>query len=122
MRVVIVEDDVQMRAALGLILRGFGAEVLAEIGDGLAALELLAGEHPDLILTDCQMPRLDGISLVRRLRARGDQTPVIMISGRHEPQVQAMAKAAGVNQYLFKPLNTATLRQAIGQMIPGQAA
>ena len=122
MRVVIVEDDVQMRAALGLILRGFGAEVLAEIGDGLAALELLAGEHPDLILTDCQMPRLDGISLVRRLRARGDQTPVIMISGRHEPQVQAMALAAGVNQYLFKPLSTATLRQAIGQMIPGQAA
>src|SRR3954463_14720347 len=101
MRVVIVEDDVQMRSALGLILRGFGAEVLAEIGDGLSALEVLASEHPDLILTDCQMPRLDGISLVRRLRARGDQTPVIMISGRHEPQIQAMAKAAGVNQYLF---------------------
>ena len=122
MRVVIVEDDVQMRSALGLILRGFGAEVLAEIGDGLEALEVLASEHPDLILTDCQMPRLDGIALVRRLRARGDHTPVIMISGRHEPQVKAMALAAGVNRYLFKPLNTATLRQAIGQTIAGQAA
>ena len=121
-RVVIVEDDAQMRNALGLILRGFGIEVLAEIGDGQAALDVLANEHPDLILTDCQMPRLDGISLVRRLRARGDDTPVIMISGRHEPQVRAMAIAAGVNQYLFKPLSTATLKQAIGQTLPGQAA
>ena len=111
-----------MRNALGLILRGFGIEVLAEIGDGQAALDVLANEHPDLILTDCQMPRLDGISLVRRLRARGDDTPVIMISGRHEPQVRAMAIAAGVNQYLFKPLSTATLKQAIGQTLPGQAA
>src|SRR5215212_8552995 len=113
MRVVIVEDDVQMRSALGLILRGFGIEVLAEIGDGQEALELLVDQHPDLILTDCQMPRLDGITLVRRLRARGDRTPVIMISGRHERQIQDMAIKAGVNQYLFKPLNAATLRQAI---------
>src|SRR5205814_6571935 len=85
MRVVIVEDDVQMRAALALLVRGLGYEVLAEIPDGQAALELLASNHRaddtsvDLILTDCQMPRLDGITLVRRLRARGDHTPVIMI-------------------------------------------
>ena len=122
MRVVIVEDDVQMRTALGLILRGFGVEVIAEIGDGQTALDALKTQHPDLILTDCQMPKLDGISLVRQLRARGDQTPVIMISGRHEPQVKQMALSAGVSQYLFKPLSTATLRQAIGQTLAGKAA
>ena len=122
MRVVIVEDDCAMRGALAVILRGLGAQVLAEMPDGQAALELLATQHPDLILTDCQMPRLDGISLVRRLRARGDRTPVIMISGQHEPQVRDSAIAAGVSQYLFKPLSTATLHQAIRQTLPGQAA
>jgi CheY-like chemotaxis protein len=125
MRVVIVEDDVRMRSALGSILRGLGAKVLAEIADGQAALERLAdkkAEHPDLILTDCQMPRLDGISLVRRLRARGDRTPVIMISGQHEPQIKAMALAAGVSLYLFKPLSTASLQRAIGQTLGGAAA
>jgi two-component system response regulator MprA len=121
-RVVIVEDDAQMRSALGLLVRGFGAEVLAEIGDGEAALDVLATRRTDLILTDCQMPRLDGIALVRRLRARGDHTPVIMISGRHEQQVRDAAFAAGVSQYLFKPLSAAALRQAIGQTLTGRAA
>ena len=99
-----------------------GIEVLAQSCDGLEALDALADLHPDVILTDCQMPRLDGISLVRRLRARGDRTPVIMISGQDEPQIRDTAIAAGVNQYLFKPLNTATLHQAIRQTLPGQAA
>ena len=111
-----------LRATLGLILRGLGAEVLAEIGDGQSALEWLTSQQPDLILTDCQMPRLDGIGLVRRLRARGDRTPVIMISGQHEPQIKDLALAAGVNQYLFKPLSTRLLQVAIESTVPGWAA
>ena len=122
MTIVIVEDHAQTRSALGVLLRGLGADVLAEAPDGQAALELLATQHPDLILTDCQMPRLDGIGLVRRLRARGDHTPVIMISGQHEPQIKAMAMAAGVSHYLFKPLSTASLQRAIGQTLGGAAA
>jgi CheY-like chemotaxis protein len=122
MTVLIVEDHEQTRTALSLLLRGLGATVLAEMPDGQAALDLLADQHPDLILTDCQMPRLDGISLVRRLRARGDRTPVIMISGQHEPRIAEMARAAGVSQFLLKPLAAATLQRAIGQILTGKAA
>ena|SRR5438034_9015001 len=122
MTIVIVEDHAQTRSALGVLLRGLGADVLAEAPDGQAALELLATQHPDLILTDCQMPRLDGIGLVRRLRARGDHTPVIMISGRHEPQIKELALAAGVSLYLFKPLSAATLERAIRQLLTHKAA
>jgi len=122
MTIVIVEDDAQFRGALALLLRGMGIEVLAEMPDGQAAIELLARQHPDLILTDCQMPRLDGIALVRRLRARGDQTPVIMISGQREKQIRDLALAAGVSQYLFKPLSSGALERAIGQTLAGKAA
>ena len=122
MTIVIVEDHAQTRSALGVLLRGLGADVLAEAPDGQAALELLATQHPDLILTDCQMPRLDGIGLVRRLRARGDHTPVIMISGRHEPQIKELALAAGVSLFLFKPLSAATLERAIRQLLTHKAA
>ena len=121
-RVIIVEDDTQFRIALGLTLKRLGADVAAEMPDGQAALEWLRSEHPDLILTDCQMPRLDGIALVRRLRASGDQTPVIMISGQTEQQLIDIALKAGVNQYLAKPLSTPMLEAAIERTLPGWAA
>ena len=122
LRVVVVEDDVQLRQALTASLRSMGIEVLAQSCDGLEALDALADLHPDLILTDCQMPRLDGISLVRRLRQRGDDTPVIMISGQDDPQVRNLAMAAGVNQYLRKPLSVGSLNLALIQTFPGTAA
>ena len=125
MRVLLIEDDAQLRQVMGIFLRGMGVQVLAEMPDGAAALEHLsqdANETPDLILTDCQMPRMDGISLVRHLRARGDRTPVIMISGQQDPRVVALAYEAGVDHYLPKPLSAASLTMAIGQTFPGWAA
>ncbi|HYO10768.1 MAG TPA: response regulator [Tepidisphaeraceae bacterium] len=124
MRVVVVEDDVQLRTVLAVFFRSMGAEVLAQSGDGQDALERLEQDalQPDLILTDCQMPRLDGISMVRQLRQRGDQTPVIMMSGQTDPQVQQLALNAGVNQWLTKPLSVGTLNLAIVQTFRGTAA
>lgn len=123
-----VEDDRLFRSVLATYCRSIGMQVVAEIPDGQAALELLsddsadAGEHPDLILTDCQMPRMDGISLVRHLRARGDGTPVIMLSGQQDSRVADLARAAGVNCFLPKPFSTQSLQDALTQTFPGWAA
>ena len=122
MRIVVVEDDAQLRTVLTVFLRGMGVDVIAQSGDGQEALDTLRSLHPDLILTDCQMPRVDGISLVRALRARGDDTPVIMISGQTDPTVRGMALAAGVSQYLTKPLSPGLLNLAIAQTLSGTAA
>jgi two-component system response regulator DesR len=124
MRVLLVEDDTQLRTVLAIFCRTLGVEVLGESADGVEALETLrAGDvQPDLILTDCQMPRMDGIALVRQLRAAGDRTPVIMISGQLDPQIVQRAYAAGVSHYLPKPLSTTSLTHAIGQTFPGWAA
>jgi len=122
MRVVLVEDDVALRHTLGAFFRSCGVEVLAQSADGLEALNLLSALQPDLILTDCQMPRMDGITLVRQLRARGDCTPVIMMSGQTDPVIRAMAIEAGVSEYLSKPLSLATLSRLIYQTMHGHAA
>ena len=122
MRVVVVEDDIQLRSALAVFFRSIGAEVLAQPGDGQEALDVLCKLQPDLILTDCQMPRLDGISLVRRLRARGDHTPIIMLSGQTDPGVMKLAIDAGVNRYLSKPLSAPLLNSAIAQTLKSTAA
>jgi DNA-binding response OmpR family regulator len=120
MRVVLVEDDATLRHALEAYFRHAGVEV-AQSCDGQEALDLLGSIHPDLILTDCQMPRLDGINLVRLLRARGDQTPVIMMSGQTDPTIREQALAAGVSHYLTKPLTLPTLNRIIDQTL-GTAA
>ncbi|MEA2709890.1 MAG: two-component system, NtrC family, response regulator HydG [Phycisphaerales bacterium] len=125
MRVLLIEDDAQLRQVMGIFLRSLGATVLAEIADGVAALEHLAAEAndpPDLIVTDCQMPRMDGIALVRHLRTRGDRTPVIMISGQHDPRVVELAYEAGVDHYLPKPLSADSLMMAIAQTLSNRAA
>src|SRR4051812_768406 len=121
MRVLVVEDDDMLRHALGAYFRSMGAEVVAQSADGQDALKQLGSVHPDLILTDCQMPRMDGISLVRQLRARGDRTPIIMLSGQTDPTVRELALKAGVSQYLSKPLSMPALNRAIGQTL-GTAA
>src|SRR5439155_23191111 len=86
-----------------IVLRRIGAQIIAQPHDGQEALDLLRRVHPDLILTDCQMPRLDGIALVKRLRERGDYTPIIMLSGQSDPDTRQLALDAGVNRYLSKP-------------------
>ena len=122
MRVVVVEDDSQLRSVLAVFFRSIGAQVLTLAADGQEALEALETLQPDLIVTDCQMPRLDGIGMTRRLRGRGDRTPIIMMSGQTDPTVRNLALSAGVNQYLTKPLNAGALNLAIVQTLRGHAA
>lgn len=117
MRLLSVEDDAGLRTVLSAYFRSSGVEVLAAAVDGQDALDALESLHPELILTDCQMPRIDGISMVRTLRTRGDRTPIIMMSGQHDPAVRELALATGVNQYLDKPLSLAHLGRVIRETL-----
>lgn len=118
MQVLLVDDDPQIRRALGWLLRDCGFTQVIEAGDGQQALVALGQNRPNLIITDCQMPKMDGITLTRALRTRGQQAPIIMLSGQDDPQVVEMALEAGVNHYVAKPLHaeavTSTIQQALG--------
>ena len=72
-------------------------------GDGARALELHAEQPADLLLLDVSMPNADGLSVCRRIRERGDDTPVLMLTARHEIQDRVAGLDAGADDYVVKP-------------------
>lgn len=102
MRLLIVEDELKSSALLSTTLRQEGFEVLCA-ADGEAGLhEALKGGY-DALLVDIMLPKLDGLSLVRALRAQGHATPVIMLSARGEVEQRVEGLDAGADDYLPKP-------------------
>jgi len=102
-RVLVVDDDAAIRRSLerGLRLSGFTVE-LAE--DGAAALaRTAAADPPDVLVLDVSMPGVTGTEVCRRLRARGDDTPVLMLSALDELADRVAGLQAGADDYLVKP-------------------
>jgi CheY-like chemotaxis protein len=118
-RVLLIDDEAAGRAVLARLLRSCGAEVVGEAGDGVVGLDLLRGlgqRGVDLIITDCQMPVMDGLAFTQAVRAAGDRTPVLMLSALGHIQVIDAARTAGVNRYLRKPVELDALLEAIRQV------
>ncbi|MFG2818407.1 response regulator transcription factor [Kitasatospora sp. NPDC048365] len=101
-RVLVVDDDAAIRRALerGLRLAGFSVALAA---DGAAALEQSAAGPPDVLVLDVSMPGLSGTEVCRTLRARGDDTPVLMLSALDELADRVAGLQAGADDYLVKP-------------------
>lgn len=102
MRILIVEDEPAIAAAVRRILEDDGHAVDAA-SDGLAGLEW-AGAYPyDAIVLDVILPGLDGFAVCARLRARGDRTPVLMLTARDAVEDRVVGLDAGADDYLGKP-------------------
>ena len=101
-RVVVVDDDEALRNAVrrALRLEGYDVDVAR---DGAEALDQLAGLRSDLVVLDVLMPVLDGITVCRRLRERGDDTPVLMLTARDTVSDRVVGLDAGADDYLTKP-------------------
>ncbi|STD11605.1 Transcriptional regulatory protein CseB [Dermatophilus congolensis] len=117
LRVLVVEDDDDLRMTTSLVLRkqGFVVETAA---DGVDALELLArldreGLSPQVAVVDIAMPRMDGITLTRRLRERAAPLGVIMLTARELPYDQLAGFEAGADDYVIKPFDGAILAARI---------
>lgn len=81
-----------------------------EAEDGVAALEALAREHTDLLITDINMPRMDGLKLVQEAKARWPELPVLLVSGRPQPP--------GTQAYMPKPFSWDMLVAAVTRVLP----
>ncbi|MGZ8190881.1 MAG: hybrid sensor histidine kinase/response regulator [Methylococcaceae bacterium] len=116
--VLVVDDSLSQRRALEQILQDAGFHVRTA-RDGIEAAEILAGFKPDIVLTDLEMPRMNGIELTSHIRARaGFKTlPVIMITSRTTQKHRKMAEDAGVNFYLVKPVREDDLLEKIQSLI-----
>lgn len=108
MRVLVVEDDPTMAALLERALREEGEAVVLE-RDGLAAVET-ARAHPfDAIILDVMLPGLDGFGVVHRLRQRGCQTPILMLTARDTNRDEIHGLNVGAYDYLTKPFDLEVL-------------
>jgi two-component system response regulator MprA len=101
-RILVVDDEPQLRRALERALKLEGYDV-ALAADGEQALAALADEHPDAIVLDVLMPKLDGLEVCRRMRAAGDHTPVLVLTARDAVSDRVDGLDAGADDYLVKP-------------------
>jgi two-component system response regulator MprA len=102
MRILVVDDERAVREALERALRLEGYEV-STAPDGQEALVSLARRSVDAIVLDVLMPVLDGLETCRTLRRRGDATPVLLLTARHEVSDRVSGLDAGADDYLVKP-------------------
>ena len=101
-RIRVVDDEDVLREMLGDALRLSGFEVL-EAADGSKALTILQGGKVDLIISDVNMPGMDGYEMLSHLRAQGDQTPAIMLTARRERADVTKGLKLGADDYVTKP-------------------
>lgn len=109
-RVLLVEDAPFLRYAFGRLLRIHGYEV-REANDGREALECLSQFRPQLIMTDLLMPVMDGVELIRQLRANPltADVPVVAITADATPRAEAQAREAGAVDFITKPIDLPAL-------------
>ena len=101
MKVLIADDDPQLVRALRITLAAHGYDVVAA-PDGAAAIALAAKEHPDVVMLDLGMPRLDGVQVIEALRG-WSTAPIIVVSGRTGSADKVEALDAGADDYVTKP-------------------
>jgi two-component system response regulator MprA len=120
-RVLVVDDDSAVRRSLSTALGRDGYEVVAAEG-GNAALAHLAAVNVDAIVLDVAMPEPNGLEVCRRLRARGDRTPILMLTARGLIDDRVAGLDAGADDYLVKPFALAELRARLRALLRRIAA
>jgi len=111
-RILVVDDEEKMRRVLAMALQPLGYEV-AVAGDGKQALAQFDDAPFDLVLTDLKMPRCDGIGLLRGLRERGEDVPVIVLTAHGSVESAVEAMKLGAVDYILRPFEMETVELAV---------
>src|ERR1700678_2234338 len=120
MRILVVDDDPAVSGALNRALRLEGYEVTLA-ADGPQALEEIAIRPPDAVVLDIGLPTIDGLDVCRRLRAAGDDTPVLMLTARDAVNDRVQGLDAGADDYLVKPFALAELLARLRALLRRQS-
>ncbi|MET0550232.1 MAG: response regulator transcription factor [Xanthomonas sp.] len=120
LRIALADDQVLVRAGLRALLQTQGIVVACEADDGQALLDAVAATPVDVVLSDIRMPGMDGIQALQQLRARGDRTPVLLLTTFDESDLLLRATAAGAQGFLLKDAAPEDLREAITRVAAGE--
>jgi DNA-binding NarL/FixJ family response regulator len=117
-RILIADDCESMRRAISRLASTRG-EIIGSVGNGQAAVDAVLELRPDLIVLDILMPVLDGIQVLRRLRAAGSSCRVLMLTGLEDKDFASAALQAGANGFVFKSRMGTDLLHAIEEVLAG---
>jgi two-component system, chemotaxis family, chemotaxis protein CheY len=117
--VLVVDDSDVMRQMVAFTLRETNFEVV-EAADGQDALSKVESMHPDLVITDLNMPVMDGITLIGQLRARAATRyiPILMLTTESQAEKKQQGKAAGATGWIVKPFEPAKLLAVVAKVLP----
>ena len=121
--VLIVDDSASLRQVVNIALNGAGYEVI-EACDGQDALEKLDGRKVHVVISDVNMPRMDGIALVKNIRQLPAYkfTPIVMLTTESEEGKKLEGKAAGAKAWVVKPFQPAQLIEVVSKLTMAQGA
>ena len=118
-RVMTVDDSATVRQVLQMTLEGAGYEVLQAV-DGVDALKKLANETVDMLVTDLNMPNMDGITLIREVRQDPANRfmPIVMLTTESQPEKKQEGKSAGASGWIVKPFKPEQLLAVVRMVCP----
>lgn len=118
-RVMTVDDSATVRQVLQMTLEGAGYQVLQAV-DGVDALRKLASESVDMLVTDLNMPNMDGITLIRQVRQDPANRfmPIVMLTTESQPEKKQEGKAAGASGWIVKPFRPEQLLAVVRMVCP----
>jgi len=121
-KILIVDDSIAMRQSTKFTLESGGFAVF-EAGDGIQALKVFAENTADLIITDINMPNMDGITLIRELRGteKARYTPILVLTTESQGPVIEQGKKAGATGWIVKPYTPERLLEIVGKVVPKTA-
>jgi two-component system, NtrC family, response regulator HydG len=111
-KILVVDDEPDMVSTCARLLKRLGYDCLTA-QNGPEAIQLINEQHPDLVVTDLQLPVGDGFEVSRYVRRSLPQTPVIVITAYHTPDTVGQAYANGATAYLSKPFSNAEFSEAV---------
>lgn len=119
MKVLVADDSLTMRKIICNVLSSIGINGVVEAEDGVDALKKAKESKYDLILTDWNMPNMDGLTLVQNLRKHSStkDTPIVMVTTEGSKECVLTALRNGVNNYIVKPFDAPTLKTKLSNFI-----
>jgi two-component system chemotaxis response regulator CheY len=120
MDVLVVDDAATMRRIVKGLLRELGIKNIREAENGSTALDELRKKKADLVVSDWNMPIMNGLDLLRAIRQDNDlkSTPVLMVTAEAKKENIVEALQAGVSNYIVKPFNAKTLEEKLSKIFP----
>jgi two-component system, chemotaxis family, chemotaxis protein CheY len=120
-KILIVDDDHHMRKVVRTMLTAIGVREIQDTADGMAGLEMICANNPDIVILDWAMPNVNGAEFVRAVRSPDSfpfpNVPIIVLTGYGERSIVVDAMQLGANEYLLKPVSTKALFDRVASVL-----